>query len=109
MNSEELLKDLLERAEGLPLRDEDALDRVSRRTEMLIRRIFGESHSHQRSFDRLNYYPGALDSSEGEYDEVWRSGQRSLINLISTMREEIQVFESSPTPVLSIHDDEFAG
>ena len=106
MNREDLDKDLLKQAEGLDHRVEGPLDGVSRRTEMLIRRIFGESSPYLQSLQNIGYRPMYSPAGESTKDEMWRSGQQSLINLIGTMLEEVRVFESTPIPVLAINDDE---
>ena len=105
MNSEDLLKDLLKQAEKMPLRDDNARDSVTRRTDMLIRRIFGHSSAYLQPLRDIGYRPMFAPSDDSYKNEKWRSGQGSLINLINTMIEEIQVFESAPIPVLAISDD----
>ena len=105
MDRENLLEGLQQQAKELPLRNPDALDIITRRSEMLVRRIFGDSHPYFRDLQNISYHTRLLDPTECEIDEAWSSGRRSLVNLISTMLEEVQVFESAPIPILAINDD----
>ena len=106
MNFEALLENLLEQAGALPHRDEGARDSVERRTHMMIRRIFGDSSPYLSSLRYIEFYPMMSPTDESDKDNSWREGQQSLINLIGTMLEETQIFESTPIPVLTINDDE---
>ena len=101
-----LLQSLLEQAESLTHRDHGALDALERRTEMVIHRIFGESSHYLQSFHRIYFLPQFAPSNNSDRDEAWSEAHRSIINLTRTMVEEIQVFESAPTPVLMIYDEE---
>ena len=104
MTQLELVDSLLEQAQKLPLRDSEALDALRRRAEMIIRRVFGDSSPYLKSVDNIQFLPRVHPSSK--HAEIWQSGQSEIINLIKTMAEELRVFESTPTPVLAIHDEE---
>ena len=99
MTNEDLLKDLLRQAERLPHLSEDACDYVNKRTAMLIRRIFGDSSPHLRYLHGIDYYPNFAGPLESHKDVAWTRGQQALVNLISIMLEEFQVFESARIPV----------
>ncbi len=102
----ELLESLLKQADELPHRDEAALDSLLRRTEMLIRRIFGESSPYLKSLEPVYFRPLFAPADESYKDERWCSGHQSIINLVRTMLEEQRVFRSALVPGLTIHDEE---
>ena len=70
MKREDLLKDLLKQAEELPLRDESARDSVSKRSEMLIRRLFGDSSPYVESLRKIQYRPRVAPTEEIYKDQI---------------------------------------
>lgn len=106
MASITLLEDLLKQTTELPHRGDAALDSLTRRAQMLIRRIYGESSPYLADLNKIYFRPRFAPSSEEDKNGRWSTGQQQLIHLINTMLEEQQVFESQPTPILTINDAE---
>ena len=100
----EILQSLLGQAQQLSHRDQDELDALRKRTEMIIRRIFGHNSFYLESLAKIYFRPRVQPSKHE--DSVWRSGHQSIINLVNTMLEDVGEFSSTPTPVLMIKDDE---
>lgn len=105
VNKAELLQSLLSQAQQLPHRDDDALQALQIRNEMLIRRIFGHK-SFYLGHANMPFRPNWFPSIEEEKNASWGSGKQAMINLIQTMVEDIREFESALTPVLTIKDIE---
>ena len=92
-NNSELLQSLLGQAEQLPLRDDDALHALRIRSEMVIRRIFGDSSFYLNELNQIGFRPSYFPAGETSTNAVWRSGQQSIINLVNTMLEDVGEFE----------------
>ena len=99
---------LLVEAEKLPHWDESAVYSLRLRTKMSIRRIFGSSSPHLKSLGNIRFYLVAvsLTTTQAEENEVWLRGHSAITSLIRTMIEEWILFESAPTPILTIKDEE---
>ena len=50
MDEIELIRELKNQANGLPLRDEGKLDALNRRAEMIIRNVFGDTSKYLSDF-----------------------------------------------------------
>ena len=109
MKSEiKLLEELFIQAKELPVRDEDKLYALITRADMLIRRILGESSHYLTSLGRIQFIPNVWPSSNEVSNQVWSEGHSQIISLVNTMIEERQTFDSVPTPVLTVQDDELS-
>lgn len=91
----ELMNDLLERSENLPLMDDDKLDAVLKDAQMIFRNILGEDSDYIRSLNSIYFSPMHYPVNEEECIRIWLSGQRELINLIRTIKKEIELFQST--------------
>ena len=99
MNSEEKLKligDLMLQTEYLSYKDSKALDSLLRRGEMVIRNFFGEDNKHVKDFKNIIFYPMptpvSMAPDEEDKRECWERGQERMLNLLSTIKEEIVLF-----------------
>lgn len=93
----ELLEALSKEVDALEFKAEEKLDASRRRTEMLIRRIFGDDSKYledlsQITFHSMVWYSGMTDEDERP---SWNSGKVRLKNLIKTMIEELTLFGST--------------
>lgn len=102
----ELLQSLLGQVQQLAHQDRDELDALLRRTEMLIRRIFGNDSFYLESFGKIGFLPRVVSPTEERKNAAWSAGHQAVINLVKTMLEDVVEFSSTPTPVLIIKDDE---
>jgi predicted nucleotide-binding protein len=89
MNAPELLQTLSKDLADLPRRDEARLDRLVRRTEMVIRRVFGENSKYLTDLKDIRFYPIMAPADEQYKASAWTSGVEQFRNLLDTMAEEL--------------------
>jgi predicted nucleotide-binding protein len=94
MNRFELMQSLLSEAESLAYRDGN-LDKVTKRAEMLVKKVFGTKTEYAEKLDKIHYSPqiawSGMDKSI--YQRTFESGKRELVNLINVMLEDISLSE----------------
>jgi predicted nucleotide-binding protein len=101
MNKIELIQSLIDELNELPNRNEEKLDKLQKRAEMIVRKVFGESSKYLKDLGKINFYPliyvFSLDSTTDEkyYNESWNSGKKQMLNLFNTMLEELELFDAS--------------
>ena len=93
MDSFELLKGLRKQLLELPYQDSARLDALRRRTEMIIRNLFGQSSKYLDDLKRISFHPMVIPSSENLDMLSWKSGREELENLLNTMEEELRLFQ----------------
>ncbi|MEH0934192.1 nucleotide-binding protein [Micromonospora psammae] len=89
---EELIAGLVDQLERLPYRNSTDLDALVRRSEMVIRNVFGETSKYLSDLQRLNFSPMVYPASEDYYQSSWAAGVNGFKNLLNTMIEELQLF-----------------
>jgi len=94
MNKIKLIQSLIEDINALPLRDEAKLDGFRRRAPMIIRNILGEKSGYSAAILSIDFHPRLYYSPplESDFDEAWNSGKQKTLNLLRTMKEEIEIF-----------------
>jgi predicted nucleotide-binding protein len=99
ISSDELLADLLEQLKTVPFRDNEKLDALRKRAEMIIRNIFGADSKYLSDIGRISFHPMVYPADQEYVRSSWMSGIAEFGNLLSTMREELQLFgiHNSPT------------
>ena len=87
----QIIENLINNLNELPHRDEIKLDAFLKRTDMIIRNVFGDSSKYSKDLNVIGFRPiyGNL------YDECWISGTKTLLNLLNTIKEEIELFDES--------------
>jgi len=101
MNKIELIQSLIDELNELPNRNEEKLDKLQKRAEMIVRKVFGESSIYLKQSEKISFYPMvyvlSLDSTTDEkyYNESWNSGKKQMLNLFNTMLEELNSFDES--------------
>jgi len=95
MNEIELVQNLIEMVNKLPHRDNQKLDALIKRAEMIIRNVFGESSKYLKDLSRIRFYPMVYPADEQYYNEIWLSGRNEMLNLFNTMLEELKLFGPS--------------
>lgn len=89
----ELLQTVRQQAEGLNRDERIKIDGLRKRLTMLIEKIFGINSSYISELAAISYRPIVVFS--GMSDAVWinafKNGKSSLLNLIDTMIEDIQL------------------
>lgn len=94
-----LINDLFDKVNALSFDDWNSLDAIKRRTEMVIRNIFGSDRKYLQGLKNIGFaapvtFAGDRDISEAR--KIWGSGRQRLVNLLSTMIEELQLFSVQP-------------
>lgn len=101
MNEIERVQSLIDMVNKLPHRDEKELDALRRRSEMIIRMVFGDSSNYLKDLDSINFYP-SWTFGGNSYNECWRSGKSEMLNLFKVMLEELELSDS-PQKVDGVH------
>jgi len=84
----ELIRDLIDKTEKLPNRNEGELDSLIRTAKMRIRKIFEDSSTYLNDLEVIYYsYWAGID--ENVTDESWSEGQSKMLNLLKTMEEDL--------------------
>jgi predicted nucleotide-binding protein len=89
MSPTELFDSLLVDLAALPQGDEGQLDRLRRRAEMVIRRVFGEKSKYLEDLEAIRFFPMISPASDEYVAYAWTSGAKQLKNLLETMTEEL--------------------
>jgi hypothetical protein len=104
INPQTLLKELLQSTDSLAYHD-NGLDGLIRRSEMVIRNVFGADSKYLTDLKSIDFYPMVYPASDESYRSSWTRGTRNFQNLIRTMQEELMLFggtavtrESPATP-----------
>jgi len=87
----QIIKNLINDLNELPHRDRIKLDAFLRRADMIIRNVFGDSSKYLKDFNEIGFFPIYGDL----FDECWTSGKSSMLNLLKTMIEDIELFDNS--------------
>jgi predicted nucleotide-binding protein len=94
-DQKELLDSVLNMVDGLEYRDENGLDRLRRRGRMIVGRVCGEDSPYLHEFNGLYFHPMYAPASEEAKREAWDVACQSLINIINTIKEEMELFPVS--------------
>lgn len=91
MDAIKLIQDLIDKVENLPHRNEEELDALKRKAEMMIRKIFGNSSTYLKDLIFISFRPGAYWSGMDRriYDKSWSKGQSEMLNLLKTIEEDL--------------------
>lgn len=107
-NKTELLTSLLEEAKLMSYRDGN-LDKVKKRSEMIIPKIFGNDTAYLEKFNKIRYSPmiafSGMDNSI--YQSSFETGKSQLINLINVMLEDLSLTEVFKTMGSNKTDNNF--
>ena len=90
----ELLEALQDDLRVLEFKDEKKLDGLRRKSEMMIRNIFGEHSKYLKNLLAVSFYPIMWASGMTDEDArpSWESGHAELSNLYATMIDEVKIF-----------------
>jgi hypothetical protein len=103
-SNRKLLKSLRDDFKDLRVFDNEELDRLRRRGEMLVRRLFRADSPYIQELANIAFsrvMPFAISSSGSSYpssesrrqarENTWRSGQTKVVNLVNAMLEELEL------------------
>ena len=88
----DLLQELVVQAEGLPQRDEVALDAFRRRAEMVLRNLFSSDSRYITDLYQIRFTFVSYTASASDYEHAWAEGKVKTINLLNTIVEEVKTF-----------------
>lgn len=95
MNNSELIEDLIKQAKEIEYRN-GKRDAVSKRAEMLIRKIFGHDSHYLKSLKSISYSPTLFFSSTPDevFEDHFYSGKEEFLNLLNVILEDIKLDEA---------------
>jgi hypothetical protein len=88
MNEIELLENLSESAKKISYNNKDEFDVLEKRTEMLIRKLFGDESHYLTDLKNIRYSPMIVYSGTTDWRTPFESGLKQFRNLIQVMLEE---------------------
>jgi len=94
MDKEEKINEidsLIEQTKELEYGDREGLDKLKSRTDLIIRRIFGDDSNYVKKWTlEVKFLPMVMGSTdEMEKKETWERGRNNALNLFNTMLEDI--------------------
>ncbi|TDD69288.1 nucleotide-binding protein [Jiangella aurantiaca] len=104
-DAQEHIATLLDQLANLNHRDDAALDALLKRTEMIIRNVFGETSKYLTDLSDIGFHPMVYPADDRYYNSSWASGTAELKNLLNTMSEEVQLFGSDVEPDKAKRED----
>lgn len=98
MNEIEILEKHLEELNNINYQNKDGFEVLNKKTEMLIRKYFGENSSYIQDFKNISYSPAiifGMDNTDWAY--YFETGLKSLRALIQTLIEDKKLDHIQPT------------
>jgi len=95
MKNIELFNEVRQGFNELKYNDEPELDKLSRRLEMLIKKVLSENSYYLTDFQNIVFIHIGLYIDEEYAMELWDIDRRKTMNLIDTIIEEMSVFPSN--------------
>ena len=92
MNEIELIQSLIDEANKLPHQDEEKLDALRKRAEMIIRKVFGDSSRYLTDLSKISFYFFNSNLPDPFKNKRLHSGKSQMLNLFNTTLEELQLF-----------------
>lgn len=110
----QLIEGLNESLTNLSYRDMTDLDHIKRKSEMIIRNVFGKTSKYLMDLRRISFSPPIAFTSNGhpinndEYLRTWNTGVGQLRNLYFTMIEELKLFGEDEVSIPTLSNDQSA-
>lgn len=92
MNNIKVIQELIENVNELKYRDNANLDAIRRKTNMVVRNILGETSKYLYDLKLIHFHPMIAPASDEFKLESWNDGKNSLINVLNTIKEELEMF-----------------
>lgn len=99
--NDEIIKSLINEANGLPHRNFVKLDALKRRAKMIFENMYGDSNKYILELEEINFRYNTITRPKGtsgrllvkkKKDYAWNYGKNILINLFKVILEEIELF-----------------
>lgn len=95
-----LVSELIESVKNLRLRDENELDRIKKRADMILSNIMPD-REYSEQIHNINFWPMIYPTDTQYENECWESGKNGLLNLLSAIKEEVELFGTEKQNVSS--------
>jgi len=86
----DLLDGLIASVEQLKFKDENELDKIKKRADMILKNILPQK-DYSKKLD-INFWVMFSPCTNDQEKEAWEEGRGELFNLLSTVKEEIELF-----------------
>jgi hypothetical protein len=102
MNEVELLENLLDTAKKISYDNKEEFDVLEKRTEMLIRKLFGDESHYIKDLKNIRYLPMIIvGGSSTDWKSPFESGLKQFRNLIQVMLEDKKLSSNYTNPTTS--------
>ena len=91
--NKELLESLRNEFQRLKYGEDDELNKLEYRGRMIISRVSGMNSEHYQQFVHTQFGFYVSGASERDERAAWESGQRQVVNILSTMLEALELDE----------------
>lgn len=99
MDKLSLITELIEAVQKLGLKDEYELDRIKKRADMILNNIMPEK-GYSKQIHNINFWSMVYPTTVQYENERWESGRNELLNLLSAIKEEIELFDTEKQSTL---------
>ena len=89
MNVTKILKEYIEQVRDVGFHDQSKFDKMRKRGVMLISNLKGENSSYIREFKNIRFHPSVYPTTQATEHKAWNAGKERLINLVTTILEEV--------------------
>jgi predicted nucleotide-binding protein len=97
LNNIEILEELINEFKKISYHDEEELDYLLKKSDMVIRNIFGPSSKYLIDINSILLYPYDKRAATSTLKNIWNKGIKEIINLHKTMIDEINFFGTPHT------------
>jgi predicted nucleotide-binding protein len=101
MEEKSYIQSLIEEVDKLNYNDEDALDKLRRKSNMIIRRLFGDASHYLKDLNSISFISAIYPTSHDLDRQHWLSGKHQMSNLLHILIEELELFGSSTNNTVS--------
>lgn len=104
IDDQSLINSLIKSSKELDYKDDGAKDALRRRSQLIIRKVFGESSHYLNDLELIRFLPSAYSSSNRDdaFRKAWQKAQTEMFNLFSVMLEDVQMRSGKNESQLSI-------
>lgn len=107
MDTEKLIKDLIEEANKLAFKDKTGLDKFRRKASMILDNIAEGRGGYSAQLLNIHLFPPYQLNSYEEHREYWERGKKKIQNLLETILEEIELFGDRKAKMPGLSEEVF--
>jgi hypothetical protein len=101
MNEVELLENLLDTAKKISYDNKEEFDVLEKRTEMLIRKLFGDESHYIKDLKSISYRPMMIFGDNTDWKSPFESGLKQFRNLIQVLLEDKKLSSNYANPTIT--------